>query len=967
MALNDPAVEVLTRVYQDLDARLRQALLTATADSWDWRRCQALLEQVAAQLARLNVYVDDWDGRQLRLASEDGRRRADEHLAAQGIRLSQAEDAAWNRLNSEGLNTLSKAVAGHRQQFVSAILRRSTDYLRELTAGELGAGLGLGKGALDVGRAIRDGSIARLQGGQAIQDLAGRMDAAAGVVYTDGSVHSLHAYGEMSARTGMMAALNESSALRYRSAGVHLYKVSSHGTLCWMCAPYEGMVFAFDAEGEALGYPLMNRPIPLHPNCFPAGVLVHGPRATAASARWYEGELVILSTAGGVQLPVTPNHPILTPEGWIAARALKEGDCVLRSGRHQGMLETINPDEELVPARIEDVARALIESLEVPSVRVPVSAEDFHGDGIGSQVCVIAADGLLRNGLNPGAGEPFCHLDLCRAFVSDTDLPGGGDLLAMAIRLGGIANRGMGGGRECLPFLWSHPGHPGPDGLRPGLFRDSVFSEALLDNAKVDTQGVGDSLLSLAGLVSPDDLGDVEGNSPHTPGFVIGAPCYSGSIQAVSDHLVRNAERDGETLRATAGEIFADKIVHVEHVRFSGHVHNLQTTAGWYAANSIITHNCRHTLGPYLPAAFGPGEKIDPSLLSASDRELYAHFRDDVPEGKEMLAAARNGWRNQKEWRARAPGQEHGPRWHQAGIEARRIEATKRVLASGGKLNYQQAMGQIQGERMKAEGKGIFAPKIPPVLEPKKAEPPPKYPDLHPALQGLSGDALSIWGSPIIREEALRDIVQAFDAGDMDRLRVATKRVDDAAAAGMQELGFARTPPRSVTVQPPDVMGGDRGSKSDSCDIRIGVEWIRESLDSSHTPGNAFRTWVHESHHSRLPFDSDWRTELFSKAGYEEGLTEGVARHIMDLANIPHNSGVYNRYVSTYEHVAAQIGVEPAELYAKVRVRAVGGVRRGFADDVSELYEKVHGVPFTDSQKSNLMHDVDFEMLVGRG
>lgn len=51
-------------------------------------------------------------------------------------------------------------------------------------------------------------------------------------------------------------------------------------------------------------------------------------------------------------------------------------------------------------------------------------------------------------------------------------------------------------------------------------------------------------------------------------------------------------------VQAGAVQVEADRILHVDRVRFSGHVYNLQTVTGWYEAAGIITHNCRCTILP---------------------------------------------------------------------------------------------------------------------------------------------------------------------------------------------------------------------------------------------------------------------------------------------------------------------------------------------------------------------------------
>jgi hypothetical protein len=256
--------QALYRLYLEADAALRQALITATVDGFERRRLEALEQQIAATLSRLSGRVDSIEGAALERAWRGGIAEADSKLAPKGAR---AEAATWGRLNEGAIEALARDVSSNRQTLLGTVLRQSRDYLRELGTGQLARGLGLGTGPADVGRAIREGGIQRLLEGGKLQKLTEALDSAVGVVYSDGSVHSLHAYGQMAARTGEMRAMTQSSNLRYEAAGCHLVEVSDHGTLCFLCEPLEGKTFALDAAGVALGYPLLGGLIPRHPNC----------------------------------------------------------------------------------------------------------------------------------------------------------------------------------------------------------------------------------------------------------------------------------------------------------------------------------------------------------------------------------------------------------------------------------------------------------------------------------------------------------------------------------------------------------------------------------------------------------------------------------------------------------------------------------------------------------------------------
>ncbi len=96
--------------------------------------------------------------------------------------------------------------------------------------------------------------------------------------------------------------------------------------------------------------------------------------AVAASKMFYDGRLVKLVTRSGCRLDVTPNHPVLTTHGWIAAGELKAG---MKVGRYVGRLAHENEQDK--PVAIEEVFQSIRST--AASVkharRLPFQ---FHGD-----------------------------------------------------------------------------------------------------------------------------------------------------------------------------------------------------------------------------------------------------------------------------------------------------------------------------------------------------------------------------------------------------------------------------------------------------------------------------------------------------------------------------------------------------------------------------------------------------------
>jgi hypothetical protein len=260
------------------------------------------------------------------------------------------------------------------------------------------------------------------------------------------------------------------------------------------------------------------------------------PNIRATSDREYVGDVIAIRTARGYELTVTPNHPVATRGGWVAAAELAVGDHVLCSTRPEWVPGAVDPDVDHIPPRIEDVAQ----SFPVQSGSVPSAAEDFHGDGAGSEVYVVRADRLLVDDVAPegsqgvtedqfGSGYPSVN----KALVAASHL---------VPHFGGVLNPAYG--------VMGRAGEP----------------RALL-GAGLGHAGIHASAAVSARYASPLEV-----------------PAYRVSADAV-DFCQR--------LLAGSAEVAADQVVQVRRYPFSGHVYNLDTVGGYYIGNGIITHNCR--------------------------------------------------------------------------------------------------------------------------------------------------------------------------------------------------------------------------------------------------------------------------------------------------------------------------------------------------------------------------------------
>lgn len=285
-------------------------------------------------------------------------------------------------------------------------------------------------------------------------------------------------------------------------------------------------------------FPSGDDTIPAHPNCCLGHTLVLAEGVLASSDRWFDGEIVILRTASGKELSVTPNHPVLSDHGWIAAGLLKEGDNVVCSKGAEWDSTSVNQDHEHVPTSIKKVAESVGGPRSMPSSEVPVSPEDFHGDGASSQVAVVRTNRLLADGFNASDPQQGRKIQLS--------------------------------GRDI--------------GLEP------------LDSLGMSQLGLAGNDSALSSSVSRSTLGKTLFRSHAIPEEPDGLTLSSGddtvSSKGISDSLVAHSVLLAEGIHGLSCEVGLDEIIQVGREPFSGHVYNLQTESSYLFTESILSHNC---------------------------------------------------------------------------------------------------------------------------------------------------------------------------------------------------------------------------------------------------------------------------------------------------------------------------------------------------------------------------------------
>lgn len=293
-------------------------------------------------------------------------------------------------------------------------------------------------------------------------------------------------------------------------------------------------------------------------NCFVGDVKVASDSKLIRSYKHiYEGDLITVKTAGGVQFTCTPNHPILTPNGWVSAELLNNGDNILVTFGEQNVFGGVNPDIKHRFPRIDAIHNLFNVSGGERAVGVSVN---FHGDVATSNVEIVSQKRFLRRRWYSGIRK---SVDKILFKLSDKTFARKRSFVEHFRRICASSFGFMRSRCKALSFLWRRLTHSNVHGFRPSTDMNVVLPEYSIDNLPAET-------------------------------------------------VIRSELLDG-----LSGKVFFDKIVSVEVSSANCHVYNLQTQNGYYFVNSsipqsagrcngifAIAKNCRCTMRTEVPKKY---------------------------------------------------------------------------------------------------------------------------------------------------------------------------------------------------------------------------------------------------------------------------------------------------------------------------------------------------------------------------
>ncbi len=234
------------------------------------------------------------------------------------------------------------------------------------------------------------------------------------------------------------------------------------------------------------------------------------------------------------ELTVSPDHPLLTGRGWIAAKFVEPGDRVFGCPTLDHGSAAVEPDVEDAPPTISEVFHAASER--GATERMVGAVVNLYGERSECEVDVVAVDGELRDRVAAQLDEERAQVLFAASDVSLGAMLANSDVLAgrfrgyepsprpRALAMSGVSN-----------VTVDYP--PNLSGVRLTTHTDISHPQYSLDSARASANGGADLEQRFAGLVTPLE------------------------------------------------------VVSVEVIAGTGYVYDLETESGWLLANGIIVHN----------------------------------------------------------------------------------------------------------------------------------------------------------------------------------------------------------------------------------------------------------------------------------------------------------------------------------------------------------------------------------------
>lgn len=310
--------------------------------------------------------------------------------------------------------------------------------------------------------------------------------------------------------------------------------------------------------------------------------------------RFYTGKLCKLVTASGV-LNVTPNHPVLTSRGWLAAKDVQLGDDLVKIVFNNTFAKAKYTDDCILSFE------KLFEFFNMKSVQMRHlgHGEQFHGDGLINQdIDVVSLEQSLMSNICFKVLQFFDKFKLSSTDVvtmksSSSPLS---YFYRLVFRLSIFSNSFMSSISQDLATFWSSVGHSGKHSLR--TISQLCYPKMLqvdVDLVPTDFISFGQSQSANSTQVEIFDFFRKFWDKLIPRSLV--SSTSRGINSSESKFFNESDSIDIETLHDVAHQhptvVQFDRVIDHSVINFSGHVYNLENKVNWYACNGLIIHNCR--------------------------------------------------------------------------------------------------------------------------------------------------------------------------------------------------------------------------------------------------------------------------------------------------------------------------------------------------------------------------------------
>ena len=586
----------------------------------------SILEDIARRIANLDYASAAWQAQRLneagllyqdilqRIANISGESESVLRRIFQeaGVKAFRFDDRIYK---AAGLKPLSLNIAPNVMEALMVGLRKTQGTLQNLVQSTAVSGqdafynatdlayMQISTGTLDYNTAIRD----------AVTDIASQgIDV---IYYASGHRDKIDVAVRRATLTGVNQTVGEMTIARADDMGVDLVETSAHigarnkGDVPENHELWQGKVFTRGLDPKNKGkYPDFEKVTGYGTitglcgiNCVLGDTKISNLGIRAGYRRKYSGEIIVIRTASGKELSVTPNHPILTDKGWISANSLVEGNNVI-SRSFLNRKGAISPNVHKGEARIKDVFNSLF--VNGMTTKFPVSPSDFHGDVTDDKVDIIFSDSFLRDSFNASAFKYFKEvgLSLPPSFTNSFKPFGAlSEVFPASFRSAHGIVRSFG---ESVSLFLRHTLQSVFHSFRT-IFsnRNTKFCEIFTNGSLGQSNFFGNLIFPHARFIHGKKFFGSNASITNKVGFPVSSGVNTIPFETVSDCATRAIVFISNIFNRRTALIHRDNIINIERKPSKGsfvHIYNLSTNGEWYFANDIITHNCRHSFSPFF-------------------------------------------------------------------------------------------------------------------------------------------------------------------------------------------------------------------------------------------------------------------------------------------------------------------------------------------------------------------------------